>query len=106
MSFGGVDPELLRASLLGGAVGDSLGAEIEFWSLDQIRERFPDGLTELPPHDGIRGAITDDTQMSFLPRKASSMPTSAGSSAVSGTRRVRSTWHFCAGSKPKGTVRI
>jgi ADP-ribosylglycohydrolase len=66
MRSAGVDPRLLRASLLGGAVGDSLGAEIEFWSLDQIRQRFPGGLTDLPPHDGIRGAITDDTQMTLF----------------------------------------
>ena len=36
------------------------------WSLDQIRRRFPDGLTDLPPHDGIRGASTDDTQMTLF----------------------------------------
>jgi ADP-ribosylglycohydrolase len=61
-----VRPHLLRASLIGGAVGDSLGAEIEFWSLSQIRGRFPDGLMDLPPHDGIVGAITDDTQMTLF----------------------------------------
>jgi len=59
-------PQLLRASLIGGAVGDSLGTEIEFWSLSQIRDRFPDGLMDLPPHDGIVGAITDDTQMTLF----------------------------------------
>jgi len=56
----------IQASLLGGAMGDSLGAEIEFWNLDQIRARFPGGLNELPPHDGITGAITDDTQMTLF----------------------------------------
>lgn len=62
----GVAPHLVRTSLLGGAVGDSLGAEIEFWSLARIQIAFPDGLTELPLHDGIRGAITDDTQMTLF----------------------------------------
>ncbi len=62
----GVSPDLLRASLLGGAIGDSLGAEIEFWSLAQIRAQFPDGLTDLPTHDGITGSITDDTQMTLF----------------------------------------
>ena len=56
----------LHASLLGGAIGDSLGAEIEFLSLDEIRHCYPDGITELPPHQGLRGAITDDTQMSLF----------------------------------------
>ncbi len=51
----------LHGSLIGGAIGDSLGAEIEFLSLDDIRRRFPDGIPELPPHRGLRGAITDDT---------------------------------------------
>ncbi|WP_372922954.1 ADP-ribosylglycohydrolase family protein, partial [Roseovarius sp.] len=56
----------LHASLLGGAIGDSLGAEIEFLSLAEIRRRFPDGISELPPHRGLHGAITDDTQMTLF----------------------------------------
>ena len=56
----------LHGSLLGGAIGDSLGAEIEFLSLAQIRRRFPDGISDLPPHCGLRGAITDDTQMTLF----------------------------------------
>jgi ADP-ribosylglycohydrolase/protein-tyrosine phosphatase len=56
----------LHASLLGGAYGDSLGAEIEFLSLDAIRRKFPDGIADLPPHQGLRGAITDDTQMTLF----------------------------------------
>jgi len=56
----------LHSSLLGGAIGDSLGAEIEFLSLNEIRRRFPDGITDLPPHQGLRGAITDDTQMTLF----------------------------------------
>lgn len=61
------DPTLLaQASLLAGAMGDSLGAEIEFWPLDRIAHRFPNGLRELPQHQGIVGAITDDTQMTMF----------------------------------------
>ena len=56
----------LRASLIAGAMGDSLGAEIEFLSLARIRRWFPQGLTDLPPHQGLRGAITDDTQMTLF----------------------------------------
>ncbi|MDR7127086.1 ADP-ribosylglycohydrolase family protein, partial [Pseudotabrizicola sp. 4114] len=56
----------LHASLLGGAIGDSLGAEIEFLSLTEIRRRYPDGISELPPHMGLHGAITDDTQMTLF----------------------------------------
>lgn len=62
----GADHQHQRACLLGGAVGGSSGAGIEFWSLDHIRERFADGLTELPPQDGFRGAITGDRLMRSL----------------------------------------
>jgi ADP-ribosylglycohydrolase len=48
---------------LGGAVGDALGADVEFLRLDQIRQRFgPDGVVELAPGS----AITDDTQMTLF----------------------------------------
>ena len=62
----GLRPIQLHASLLGGAIGDSLGAEIEFLSLAEIRRRHPSGITDLPPHMGLRGAITDDTQMTLF----------------------------------------
>ncbi|MBO6885775.1 MAG: ADP-ribosylglycohydrolase family protein [Marivita sp.] len=56
----------LHASLLGGAYGDSLGAEIEFLSLNAIIRKFPEGISDLPSHQGLRGAITDDTQMTLF----------------------------------------
>lgn len=56
----------LHASLLGGAFGDSLGSEIEFLSLEAIRRQYPDGISELPSQQGLRGAITDDTQMTLF----------------------------------------
>ena len=56
----------VQAALLTGAMGDSLGAEIEFWSLAKIRHAFPSGLMALPPHQRLRGAITDDTQMTLF----------------------------------------
>lgn len=52
--------------LLAGALGDALGADIEFASLTDIRTRFPDGFADLPPHQGVRGTITDDTQMTLF----------------------------------------
>lgn len=54
-------------SLLGGAVGDALGAPVEFLSLAQIRARFgPAGIRDLTPAYGKLGAITDDTQMTLF----------------------------------------
>ncbi|MEO8198234.1 MAG: ADP-ribosylglycohydrolase family protein [Thermoanaerobaculia bacterium] len=56
-----------RGCLLGGAIGDALGAEIEFRSLAGIRSRFgPLGLRDLVPAYGRLGAITDDTQMTLF----------------------------------------
>jgi ADP-ribosylglycohydrolase len=57
----------LRGCLLGGAVGDALGAPVEFMSLAQIRERFgAKGITAMAAGAWPRGAITDDTQMTLF----------------------------------------
>ena len=53
--------------LLGGALGDALGAPLEFLSLDEIRRRYGQhGLSEFVPAYGRLGAITDDTQMTLF----------------------------------------
>ena len=50
--------------LLGGAVGDALGARVEFMSWEEIRRGFGEwGIRSMAPAYGRRGAITDDTQM-------------------------------------------
>ena len=57
----------VRGSLLGGAVGDAIGAAVEFLSLSEIRRRFgPLGVRDCAPAYGRRGAITDDTQMTMF----------------------------------------
>jgi ADP-ribosyl-[dinitrogen reductase] hydrolase len=59
--------ERVLGCLLGGAIGDALGAPIEFDRLDDIRARFGDaGVTEFLPAYGLVGAITDDTQMTLF----------------------------------------
>ena len=53
--------------LLGGAVGDALGAAVEFKSRAEILEAFgPDGITDYAPIYGGLGKITDDTQMTLF----------------------------------------
>jgi len=53
--------------MLGGAVGDALGAPVEFMSHHEIRRKFgPRGLTDLAPAYGGIGKITDDTQMALF----------------------------------------
>jgi ADP-ribosylglycohydrolase len=61
----------VRGSLLGGAIGDALGAPVEFMSGADIERRFgPDGVRsfQLMTVDGVeaRGLITDDTQMTLF----------------------------------------
>ncbi len=54
--------------LLGGAIGDALGAPIEFLSLPEIRRRFgPKGVTTFVDlnHSGL-AEFTDDTQMTLF----------------------------------------
>jgi len=53
--------------LLGGAVGDALGAPVEFLGIDEIRARYgPAGIVDYELAYGRRGAITDDTQMTLF----------------------------------------
>jgi ADP-ribosylglycohydrolase len=57
----------VRGCLLGGGVGDALGAGVEFLSLSQIREQFGFlGVADYVPAYGRVGAITDDTQMTLF----------------------------------------
>jgi ADP-ribosylglycohydrolase len=54
----------IKGCLLGGAVGDALGAPVEFLGWADIKARFgAGGITEFAPAYGIKGAVTDDTQM-------------------------------------------
>jgi ADP-ribosylglycohydrolase len=58
----------IRGSLLAGAVGDALGAPVEFMLLAEIRERHgPAGVSGyLPAYGRSGGAIADDTQMTLF----------------------------------------
>ena len=59
--------ERFAGCFLGGAVGDALGAPVEFLSNRAIRERFgPGGIRDFAPAYGRVGAITDDTQMALF----------------------------------------
>ncbi|HJR66330.1 MAG TPA: ADP-ribosylglycohydrolase family protein [Gemmatimonadaceae bacterium] len=56
-----------RGCLLGGAIGDALGAPVEFLSRAQIRERYGErGIGRFDVAYGREGAITDDTQMTMF----------------------------------------
>lgn len=55
-----------RACLLGGAIGDALGAPVEFMRLSEIRNMYGrDGIVDLETPNG-KAYITDDTQMTIF----------------------------------------
>lgn len=57
----------IRGCLLGGAVGDALGAAVEFSSWSRIaRDLGPEGVTDPLPAYGHPCPITDDTQMTLF----------------------------------------
>lgn len=56
-----------RGSLVGGAVGDALGYEVEFMSLAAIRKRFGEnGITDYALDRSGLAEFSDDTQMSLF----------------------------------------
>lgn len=67
--------------LLGGAVGDALGAAIEFNGIRAVRRLYgPDGVTGFP--EGEPGRITDDTQMALFTLEGLLLARRAGAVSV------------------------
>jgi ADP-ribosyl-[dinitrogen reductase] hydrolase len=59
-----IDDDRFLGCILAGAVGDALGAPVEFNTIESIRERFgPAGTTGYADE---HGTITDDTQMTLF----------------------------------------
>lgn len=60
-----------KGCLLGLAVGDALGAPVEFLSLTEIKEKYGEkGITEFDVWNGFKpGFYTDDTQLSLATAK-------------------------------------
>ncbi|GAA0236142.1 hypothetical protein GCM10010492_38900 [Saccharothrix mutabilis subsp. mutabilis] len=83
----------LRGCLLAGAVGDALGAAIEFDRIDRVRGRFgPSGLTDYAPAYGRLGAITDDTQMTLFTLEGLVLAKRRGSDPVHEVRVAYGRW--------------
>ena len=63
----GSSRDALRGCLLGGAVGDALGAPVEFMSEREIRRQYgKNGVTTYVEFPDGTGSITDDTQMTLF----------------------------------------
>ena len=58
--------------LLGGAIGDALGAPVEFWGSERIARDLPEGLRDYIPsgYGPALGLVTDDTQMTVFTMEA------------------------------------
>ena len=57
----------IRGCMLGGAVGDALGAPIEFMKISDIQKAYgSSGVTDYVEFPDGTGAITDDTQMALF----------------------------------------
>lgn len=55
-----------RGSIVGGAVGDALGYEVEFMRMEQIRRKYGDqGISRYALHNGV-AEFSDDTQMTLF----------------------------------------
>ncbi|RSN51565.1 ADP-ribosylglycohydrolase [Actinomadura sp. WAC 06369] len=60
------EPDRMLGCLLGGAIGDALGAPVEGMALGEIRDRYgPDGVTAFVAGRYGTGAITDETQLTL-----------------------------------------
>jgi ADP-ribosylglycohydrolase len=58
--------EQIQGCLVGLAIGDALGAPLEFLSRKEVRRRFPLGLREMIASNlWEAGEYTDDTQMAL-----------------------------------------
>jgi len=76
----------IAGCLLAGAVGDALGAGIEFDSLSQIRQDHGGpGVTGYVPAYGGTGRITDDTQMTLFTAEGLLRATAAGATTPADT---------------------
>jgi ADP-ribosylglycohydrolase len=97
-----------RGCLLGCAVGDALGAAIEFMPAAFIRERYgPAGVTDFEEAYGRAGAITDDTQMTLftaegLLRAASRRKQLDRFDLITAVHRAYLRWLTTQGEKPEG----
>lgn len=66
-----VSIEKYNGCIIGGAVGDALGAPIEFMTISEIRSRFgTKGIKDYVEYAGGKGEFTDDTQMTLFTAEA------------------------------------
>ena len=61
------EPDFFRGCLVGGAIGDALGAPVEFLTRDEIISQYgPGGIGDLVVSQSGKALITDDTQLTLF----------------------------------------
>lgn len=90
--------------LLGGAIGDALGAPIEFRSIDSIREEHgPSGVTGFPVLPPL-APITDDTQMTLFTAEGVVLGTREGVGLVAAVDAAYQRWLATQNARPLAGV--
>jgi len=98
--------KMCTASILAGALGDSMGADIEFSGLELIRRKYPDGINSLARIDVPPNFFTDDTQMTLftaegliMANKANSLDSQVAVDKIMHGALLR--WYCTQGGSPK-----
>lgn len=99
-----------RGCLLGGAVGDALGAPVEFMQRAEIEAHYGSACVDryLPAYGGL-GTITDDTQMSLFTAEGLLLGWADGceqgsACLVESTRRAYLRWLYTQEENPSRTA--
>ncbi len=88
----------IAGCIWGGAVGDALGAPIEFMSLGAIRRKYGEqGVREYVEFEDGTGAITDDTQMLLFTAEG---VLKGGSDILTSIHKSYLRWVYTQGVKP------
>jgi ADP-ribosylglycohydrolase len=92
MGRSGIDK--FTGCLLGGAIGDALGAPIEFMSLKSILNKYgKSGVIDYVESDDGKGRITDDTQMTLFTAEGLLRSVNRGIIRGNGGEYVQIIWH-------------
>ena len=84
--------------LIGGAVGDALGAGIEFMTHADIVDEFgPEGVTDIVPAYGQIAPITDDTQMTLFTAEGLIEARETGTDPVEAIWNAYQRWYHTQG---------
>ena len=90
-----IDKRRIEDCLFGGAVGDALGAAVEFISYKEIVDKYgAEGITEMDSAYGEKGCITDDTQLTLFTAYAISQPFETLGDLIANVRKEYINWLF------------